>query len=135
MKHHKILFVDHTASLGGAELNLLDLATAYNQTSKVLLFDDGIFKDRLVTRKIDVEVIQIPEKILNLRASAGLEAFKSIPQVWGSAGMLATAATGFDLIHANSQKAFIVSALATLRGSPPVIWHLHDILTAKHFSR
>ena len=134
MKQYKILFVDHTASLGGAELNLLDLATAYSQTSKVLLFENGAFRERLENRKIKVEVIQVPEKILNLRASAGLEAFKSIPQLWTSAGLVATTAAEFDLIHANSQKAFIVSALATLRVNTPVVWHLHDILTAKHFS-
>ena len=134
MKQHKILFVDHTASLGGAELNLLDFATAYRQTSKVLLFEDGAFPKKLASREIEVEILQISAKILNLRASAGLEAFQSIPQLWGVAGLLAAKAAKFDLIHANSQKAFIVSALATFRGSPPVVWHLHDILTAKHFS-
>lgn len=44
-------------------------------------------------------------------------------------------AQDFEVIHANSQKAFIVAALARLMGSPPVIWHLRDILTADHFSR
>ena len=134
MKHLKILFVDHTASLGGAELSLLDLATAYRQTSKVLLFEDGLFRERLASREIEVEVMPIPKKVLNLRASASLEAFKTIPQLWAIAGLVAANADEFDLIHANSQKAFIVSALATLRGSPPVVWHLRDILTAKQFS-
>ena len=69
-----------------------------------------------------------------MRASSGLEAFKVLPNLWKMAGQVASAARGFDLIHANSQKAFVASALATFRGSPPVVWHLQDILTAKHFS-
>jgi glycosyltransferase involved in cell wall biosynthesis len=40
-----------------------------------------------------------------------------------------------DLIFANSQKALIVGALAGLLTGRPVIWNLHDMLTADHFSR
>ena len=47
MKQHKILFIDHTAVMGGAELSLLDLASAYAASCKVLLFKDGILRERL----------------------------------------------------------------------------------------
>jgi hypothetical protein len=47
MEQHKILFIDHAAVMGGAELSLLDLATAYAQTSKVLLFSGGPLQNRL----------------------------------------------------------------------------------------
>ena len=135
MKRRKILFVDHAAVLGGAELHLLDIATAYQETSRVFLFADGAFKDKLEAAGIAVEIAQATESVLNVRASSGLEAVKVLPNLWQMAGKVASRAKGFDLIHANSQKAFITCALATLRGSPPVVWHLQDILTAKHFSR
>ena len=134
MKQRKILFVDHAAVLGGAELHLLDIATAYRETSCVFLFTDGAFKHKLETAGIKVKVAKSTQSVLDVRASAGLEALKVLPNLWQMAGQVASVAQGFELIHANSQKAFVTSALATFRGSPPVIWHLQDILTAKHFS-
>lgn len=135
MEQHKILFVDHTAVMGGAELSLLDLATAYSQTSKVLLFKDGSLRDRLEKAGVKVSIAQASETMLNLRTSGGLNSLTTVPELWNIAGHMTQEAKGYDLILANSQKAFITAALATLRGSPPVLWYLHDILTAKHFSR
>lgn len=134
MHQPKILFIDHTAVLGGAELSLLDLATAYRQESQVLLFADGVLRSRLEDADVKVRVIEVSAQVLEIRASGGLKALKTIPELWSLAGKVAEAAKEFDLIHANSQKAFIVASLATLRNSPPVVWYLHDILTAKHFS-
>ena len=134
-QQHKILFVDHTAVMGGAELSLLDLATAYAETSKVLLFNDGAFRHRLEMAGVKVSISQASSKMLNLRTSGGLNSLAIIPELWQIAGLIAQEAKDYELIVANSQKAFITSALATLRGSPPVVWHLRDILTAKHFSK
>ena len=44
-------------------------------------------------------------------------------------------ARGYDVLYANTQKAMIVGALAGKIAGKPVIWHLHDILSADHFSR
>lgn len=135
MKQHKILFIDHTAVMGGAELSLLDLATAYANTSKVLLFEDGTLRKRLEQAGVEVRIAQASDAMLNLRASGGLKSLAIIPELWQMATCITKEAVGYDLIVANSQKAFITAALATLQGSPPVLWHLRDILTAKHFSR
>ncbi|MEN9518197.1 MAG: hypothetical protein RLZZ381_785 [Cyanobacteriota bacterium] len=135
MQQYRILFVDHTAVMGGAELSLLDLATAYAETSKVLLFQDGILRQRLEQAGVEVEIAPVSQTMLNLRTSGGLSSLATIPELWSIAGYIAREAKGYDLILANSQKAFITAALASLRGSPPVMWYLHDILTAKHFSQ
>ncbi|MGL5832633.1 MAG: glycosyltransferase family 4 protein [Waterburya sp.] len=135
MKQQKILFVDHTAVMGGAELSLLDLATAYADTSKVLLFQDGILRERLEQAGVEVKVAPVSKTMLNLRTSGGLGSLITIPELWQIAGYLAQEAKGCDLILANSQKAFITAAISSLRGSPAVLWYLHDILTAKHFSQ
>ena len=131
----KILFVDHTAVLGGAELSLLDLVSVYGNNSEVLLFADGALRKSLISRGVKVAIAKASDATLNLRSSGGISAIKSLPEIWVLGGQIAQKAQNFDLIHANSQKAFITSALATLRGSPPVIWHLRDIITAKHFSK
>ena len=135
MGQHKILFIDHTAVMGGAELSLLDLATAYAATSKVLLYEDGTLRKRLQEQGVTVEVDKASTTMLNLKASGGLNSLASIPELWRVAGRVSRAASNSDVIVANSQKSFITAAIATLRNSPPVIWHLRDILTAKHFSR
>jgi glycosyltransferase involved in cell wall biosynthesis len=135
MTRHRVLFVDHAAVLGGAELSLLDLATAYRETSQVLLFNDGPFRERLEAAGVRVKIILAPPAALEVRTSGGLSALKALPALWWMARRVAKAGQGFDLIHANSQKAFIAAALAKLSGAPPVVWHLRDILTARHFSR
>lgn len=134
MQQQKILFVDHTAVLGGAELSLLDLATAYAKTSKVILFSKGLLQDRLIKAGVECSIAQADKTLLEIKASGGLNSLSKIPDLWQMAGIVAKAAADYDLIVANSQKAFVISALATLRGSPPVVWYLRDILTANHYS-
>ncbi|NEP32199.1 glycosyltransferase [Moorena sp. SIO3B2] len=135
MKRRRVLFVDHAAVLGGAELSLLDLATAYRDTSEVLLFADGPFRERLEAAQVKVKVIPAPQAILSVRSSGGLSAaLKALPPLWWMACRIAAVGREFELVHANSQKAFIAAAIATLMGGPPVVWHLRDIVTAPHFS-
>lgn len=134
-KQQKILFIDHTAVMGGAELCLVDLATAYKNRGKVLLFQDGFLRNYLENSGVEVSIAGASKTMLKLRTSGGLNSLITIPELWNLAGQIAREARGYDLILANSQKAFVTAALATLRGSPPVLWYLHDILTAKHFSR
>ena len=81
MKQHRILFVDHTAVMGGAELSLLDLATAYADTSKVLLFQDGILRERLEQVGVEVKVAPVSKTMLNLRTSGGLGSLVTIPEL------------------------------------------------------
>ncbi|NEN96981.1 MAG: glycosyltransferase family 4 protein [Moorea sp. SIO3I7] len=135
MKRRRVLFVDHAAVLGGAELSLLDLATAYRDTSEVLLFADGPFRERLEAAQVKVKVIPAPQAILSVRSSGGMSAaLKALPPLWWMACRIAAVGREFELVHANSQKAFIAAAIATLMGGPAVVWHLRDIVTAPHFS-
>ena len=130
----RVLFVDHAAVMGGAELSLLDLAIAYRDTSRVLLFDQGPFRERLEGVNVPVQVIAAPSSLLSVKASGGLSALKAIPGLGWMARRIVEQSRGVDLIHANSQKAFVAAALARWMGAPPVVWHLRDILTASHFS-
>jgi len=134
MTRRRVLFVNYAAVLGGAELSLLDLATAYRETSQVLLFTYGPLQERLEEAGVRVKVIPAPQALEEVRTSGGLGAIKAFPALWWLARQVAKAGQDFELVHANSQKAFIAAALATFIGGPPVIWHLRDMLTARHFS-
>jgi len=46
---------------------------------------------------------------------------------------VARAARRHDIVYANSQKAFVLSAIAATLARRPLIWHLHDIITGAHF--
>jgi len=129
----KILFVDQTGQLGGGELSLLDVIKHGHHQSEIVLFSDGPFRRAL-------EDIHVPVHVLSL-GSAGkisrddkLSAIVSgVPALFKLRNELASKARGFDVLYANSQKAFLLSALARRRGQP-LIWHLRDMLTADHFS-
>jgi glycosyltransferase involved in cell wall biosynthesis len=134
-KRRRMLFINHTAVMGGAEYCLLDMAVAYRATSQVLLLSDGPLRERLETIGVKVKVVSAPSSILGVRTSSGLASIKTIPALWQLAAKVADLGREFEVIHTNSQKAFVVASLARLRGGPPVLWHLRDIMTARHFSR
>ena len=134
MNNKRILFVSYTAVLGGGELCLLDFAHAYRETSQVVLLTDGILKNRLEDLGVKVEVLQASRSLAEVKVSSGLASLKSIGDLWRLGKQVAKKSKDFDLIHANNQKGFVVAAIARLFGGAPVVWHLHDILTANIFS-
>jgi glycosyltransferase involved in cell wall biosynthesis len=131
----RILFVSYAAVLGGAELYLLDIAKAHRETSRVLLFTDGILRERLESAGVTVQVLGGSEALAEVRTSSGLASLKSLSTLWKLAQQVAKISKDFDLVHANNQKGFIVAAIARFLGGAPLVWHLHDILTAKIFSK
>ncbi len=130
----RILFVSYTAVLGGGELCLLDFAKAYRDNSEVLLLTDGILKTRLESLGVTVNLLTSSRSLADVKVSSGLASLKSIGELWRLARQVAKKSKDFDLIHANNQKGFVVAAIARFLGGAPVVWHLHDILTADIFS-
>jgi glycosyltransferase involved in cell wall biosynthesis len=134
MEKRQVLFVSYTAVLGGGELCLLDFAHAYRDTSQVLLLTDGILKTRLEDLGVKVEVLPSSRSLADVKVSSGLASLKSIGDLLRLGKQVAKKSRDFDLIHANNQKGFVVAAIARLFDGVPVVWHLHDILTADIFS-
>lgn len=129
----KILFLDQSGNLGGAELCLLDIATKYRDRSLVCLFTDGEFRTRLEQQQIPVRVLAANP--LHVRKESGLlDGLKSLSQVLPMATAVAHLSRSFDLIYANTQKALVVGAIASLLSQRPLVYHLHDILSPEHFS-
>jgi len=131
----RLLFLDHVGVLGGGELSLLDIARHFSAGSKVLLFEDGPFRERLAAAGVAVDVVPAPASVHQVRREGGfLHDVRSLPGVLGLARRVAREARGYDGLYANSQKAFVVAALAGRWARRPVVWHLRDLLTADHFS-
>lgn len=131
----RILFLDHTATLGGAELYLLDLADAYAETSRVVLFEEGPFVERLREQGIHTSVIAAPTAMLDVRRNANItDALRAVPGLLKFVVRIARLAREYDLVFANSQKSMLVGALASTLARRPFVWNLHDLLTADHFA-
>lgn len=131
----RVLFLDHTGVLGGAELFLLELAKKWDGERKVLLFADGPLRGRLERERVPVEVLRADEAVSAVaREGRGFAQLMALPGVWWLARQVAKRAADFDVLFANSLKALVVGALAAWMAGKKLVWYLHDILTAEHFS-
>lgn len=131
----RVLFLDHAGVIGGAELFLLELAKADRNGSEVVLFADGPFRERLEREQVPVRVMAARSGVMGVgRGGKGMAQLLALPGVLSLARRLAAHAEKFDVLFANSQKALVIGAVASWFSGKPLVWYLHDIVTASHFS-
>lgn len=135
MSAPRVLFLDHTAALGGAELCLLDVAAHLRERSTVALLADGPFRSRLEARGVRTIVLEEAASLQGVKRESRVPGPGAVGAVVGTARALARLARDYDVIYANSQKAFVVACVARAFSRKPVLWHLHDILDPTVFSR
>ncbi|GJD43517.1 D-inositol-3-phosphate glycosyltransferase [Methylobacterium cerastii] len=133
MRRPRVVFVSHTGTMSGAEMVLCD-AVAPWRGATAFLFEDGPLGPALQERGLT---------LVHARHGAGLSALRRDGSLWRSIPLagrllatvlaLARCAKSHDVVYANSQKAFVLSALATALVRRPLVWHLHDILDPAHF--
>ncbi len=130
----KVLFIDQSSGLGGAELCLLDIAVDYRSTSKVGVFSDGDFLDALKRADIFHEILMDYPFTIR-KESRWWESLGFSLRIIKLAYRIARLSQDYDVIYANTQKAFVVSAIASVISRRPLVFHLHDILSSQHFSQ
>ena len=131
----RILFLHHTALIGGAELHLLAVARHFRETSSVVLFADGPFRHALEKAGVRVRVFHSAWAARGVRGQEPRFSAANIASVVWLAWRIAQATRDADLIYANSVKALLVTRVARLVRRKPVVWFLHDLLTRPHFSQ
>jgi len=132
----KILFIDHAGVMGGGQYSLLDIARHFASSSKVLLFADGPFRERLQQAGVSVEVLPAPRKVSGVSRQASLfQDLRAIAGVLQLARSVAKHTRDYDVIYANGQKPMVVSAFVAWLANKPLIWHLRDTLTVQFESR
>lgn len=129
----KILFLDQSGKPGGAELCLMDIAMPWRDSCLVALFADGSFRTLLEQHHISVEILTT-EAIRVRKESSLIQGLGSFSQLIPLILKVAKLSRGFDLIYANTQKALVVGAIASMLSRRPLVYHLHDILSREHFS-
>jgi glycosyltransferase involved in cell wall biosynthesis len=132
----RILFVDQTARFGGGERVLYTAVKGMPKNPTVFLFEDGPLREllesagvfcRIATSRVELQLIHRDRGMLRALPIAGA--------LLRLGRELARVAREHDLVVANSQKAFVVAALAARIAQRPLVWWLHDILSDRHFGR
>ncbi len=129
----RVMFVNHTSTVSGAELILADAVQPWAGAT-AFLFEDGPLNRALAARGLTVTRARRGGNLAALRRdSSPLRAAPLAARLAALTGEVAACARRHDVVYANSQKAFVLAALATTVVRRPLIWHLHDILDADHF--
>ncbi|MFO1147414.1 MAG: glycosyltransferase family 4 protein [Alsobacter sp.] len=131
----RVLFVNHSSTISGAELVLLDVVRPWAGAS-ALVFEDGPLAPALAARSLTTMASRWGRRLAGIRRDSNL--LGALPALGALAGLgveLLGAARRHDVIYANSQKAFVLSALCAGALRRPLIWHLHDIIDPAHFGR
>lgn len=131
----QVLFLDQTGRLGGAELMLLDIASARAADSEVILFHDGEFRAALESAGVKTRVFRLGDEASAVDRQAGLSrALRCVPGLVDLMLRIARAARSFDVVYANTAKALIIGGPAAKLAGCPLVFHLHDIVADGHFS-
>ena len=130
----KILFLDQSGKLGGAELCLLDIAKTYQNNCLVALLTDGEFTHILHQSNIPVKVIT-KQTIKTSKRSNLFQGIIGLTKIIPIITKIIPIARKYDLIYANTQKALVIGAITSFFTLRPLVYHLHDILSLTHFSK
>ncbi len=132
----QVLFLDQTGRLGGAELMLLDIATARAADSEVALFQDGEFRTALEKAGVKTHVHKLSDEAAAVDKQAGWRSVLGIiPAIVDLVLQIAQTARAFDVVYANTAKALIIGGPAARLAGRRLVFHLHDIISDGHFSR
>src|SRR5215831_11588413 len=111
----RILFVSHCAQPGGAELILCDLVRGFFPKSDIFLFEDGPVTLQMRAAGFDPTVGRRLDALLEIRRDAPVTVNLAFLQAISRAIMqLGRMARRYELVYANSQKAFITAGLAAV---------------------
>jgi glycosyltransferase involved in cell wall biosynthesis len=132
----RILFVDQTGELGGAELCLADLAIQLRNRASVFLFEGGPFEESLKRNGVDVKLANQAAPRPSVSKQSRLYTYLlALPALMSLIRDLTRTAKGFDLLYANTAKALMVTAAVAFLLRKRFLFHLHDMIDAAHFSR
>lgn len=126
----KVLYVNHTSQISGGERSLLTLLDALPaEVAAVAACPPGPLAEAL--RAARVSTHRLPGTSGSLRLHPW-HTTRALAEMGRAALVLRRLAVrlGADLVHANTIRAGMVSALAARLGGPPVVVHVRDCLPA-----
>ncbi|MEO7123338.1 MAG: glycosyltransferase [Lacisediminihabitans sp.] len=140
----RILIIDHTAELGGAEVALSRLLEAIDRKRfevSVLLLAPGPLVDRLRVQHIRVAVLTSSQRLTAVgRLEAAASPFALLRNAIGALFLVPKVAAAIrssraDIVVANSLKSAVLTAIAAPLAGRGWIWHLHDRIAPDYLPR
>jgi glycosyltransferase involved in cell wall biosynthesis len=137
----RVLFLDHTATMSGGEIALLELVRHLDPRyckPIVTLGADGKLREKLDEAGVETHVLALASEVVQTRKdSLGGSSVLRLKTVYSMLRYIQRLARFFreqkiDLVHANSLKADILGGLAARRAHIPVIWHVRDRIEADY---
>ncbi|MFF3065780.1 glycosyltransferase [Oerskovia sp. NPDC057915] len=130
----RVLVLDHTGELGGAELALVRLLEVLGPDVdvRVLLFSDGPLVARLRATGAVVEVLPLdPATATTSRGAVGraglaqlVSLARLVPFTWALSRRVR--ALGPDVVHTTSLKADVLGVVPARVARAALVWHVHD---------
>ncbi len=130
----RVLYVDHTATLGGGEIALLNLVRHLDRskvTPMVVLFTDGPLADKLKPF-CQLSILPLSPKIGSIKKDTlgftNLLALRDVAATLFFTFRLASFIrdAGVAVVHTNSLKSDIIGGIAARLAQRPVVWHIRD---------
>lgn len=142
----RAMFVAHTAAPSGAELATLRLLSALRTSPAGLTLEpsmvyteDGPMVGAMKTQGIPTSVLAntFDSRSVTIRDSGWLRRVTGAISLLRVGWLLGATVRerGADVLVAGSTKALIMSAVAARRARIPLIWHVHDRISAEYFGR
>lgn len=137
----RILFVDHTATMGGGEIALLNLVRALQPSRYqpvVLLFSEGPLAEALSASGIECHVLPMAAGVIHARKDElGGGTLLRLKDVASTLAMTRRAArfmreANVALVHTNSLKSDLIAGAAARAARLPLIWHVRDRITSDY---
>ena len=130
----RVLILDHTGELGGAELALIRACAALGPEIqvRVLLFADGPLRSRLEAQGVRVEVLCLDPSVARLdRHSASAASWAQVRRLLRMAPFVLRLARRVrelrpDVVHTTSLKADLLGIVPAWVARRPLVWHVHD---------
>lgn len=133
-KSCKVLYVDHTAEIGGGEIALFNLVRNLDREKVmpiVLLLSNGPLVDRM--RPIaETHVLELDSNVTKIaKDSLGWRSIFKLRSVWTTISHVIKVSQfarrqQIQIIHTNSLKSDIIGGLAARIAGIPLIWHVRD---------
>jgi glycosyltransferase involved in cell wall biosynthesis len=136
----RILYLDHTAVMGGGEIALVHLIRNLDRTRftpVAALLSDGPLAAELIDAGAQTFVIRAGRDLIHARKD-GLRPLRTAAIGSAIVTVLRIARVieqnKIDLVHCNSLKADFLGALAARLTRKPVIWHIRDRIESDYMS-
>ncbi len=130
----RVLYIDHTAEIGGGEIALLNLVRNIDPnriTPIVLLFADGPLVQK-IRPYAETHILELEAGVAKIRKdSLGWRSLVKVKSLWTTLRHVLLVRRfakkeQIDIIHTNSLKSDIIGGLAARLANIPVIWHVRD---------